>query len=396
MKTAYFDCLSGISGDMTLGALVDAGVDLEHLNSAIASLGLPGCRLVAEEVKKRGFRAVQVAVEFQEEHAHRHLSHILKMIDGSVLNDRQKDMATRVFRKLAEAEAKVHGTTIEKVHFHEVGAADSIADIVGTAVGLDLLGVGRIVASPVPTGCGTIQIAHGVCSVPAPATAELLTGIPLARCSIPKEMTTPTGAAIIATLAEDFGPVPSMTIERIGYGAGTRDLEEQPNILRVLIGQSEIHPACPSIWILETNLDDMPGEQVAYCTERLWEIGVLDVYTTAIQMKKNRPAVKLTVLCSADQVEAAEEVLLRETTTLGIRRWPAQRTVLQRTAHVVDTPLGPVAGKVGRLQDGSVRFAPEYEACRQAARENGVPLRDVFQVVQNAFDPRLVKWPEAK
>ena len=316
VKTAYFDCLSGISGDMTLGALVDAGADLEHLNAAIQSLALPGCRLVAAEVKKCGFRAMQVTVEYEKEHVHRHLSHILQMIDGSILNDRQQETASRVFRRLAEAEAKVHGTSVEKVHFHEVGAADSIADIVGTAVGLDLLGVERIVASPVPTGCGTIKIAHGVCSVPAPATAELLTGIPLAECSIPKEMTTPTGAAILATLANSFGALPAMKIERIGYGAGQRDLEEQPNILRLMLGQTEPSLSSPSIWILEINLDDMPGEQIAYCTERLWGVGVLDVYTTAIQMKKNRPAVKLTVLCSADRIDDAEAILLRETTTL--------------------------------------------------------------------------------
>ncbi len=396
VKTAYFDCLSGISGDMTLGALVDAGADLECLNAAIESLALPGCRLVATEVKKCGFRAMQVTVEYPEEHVHRHLSHILEMIDGSILNDRQKEMASRVFRKLAEAEARVHGTTIEKVHFHEVGAADSIADIVGAAVGLDLLGVERIVASPVPTGCGTIKIAHGVCSVPAPATAELLIGIPLAECSIPKEMTTPTGAALLAALAKSFGPLPAMKIERIGYGAGQRDLEEQPNILRLVLGQPETNRSCPDIWVLEVNLDDMPGEQIAYCTERLWEAGVLDVYTTAIQMKKNRPAVKLTVLCAADRIEGAEAILLRETTTLGIRRWPAQRTVLGRAVHTVDTTFGPVAGKVGRMQDGSIRFAPEYEACRHVAQQKNVPLREVFQVAQHAFDPQLVKWPEAE
>lgn len=396
MKTAYFDCLSGISGDMTLGALVDAGVPLEQLNESLESLGLPGCRLFAEEVKKRGFRAVQVTVQYEKEHVHRHLSHILGMIDGSVLSDRQKDSAARVFRRLAEAEAKVHGTTIEKVHFHEVGAADSIADIVGAAVGLDLLGIERLVASPIPTGCGTIEIAHGVCSVPAPATAELLTGIPLAECSIPKEMTTPTGAAILATLAESFGPLPAMKIDRIGYGAGQRDLEEQPNILRLMIGEMEGQGSVPCIWVLETNLDDMPGEQVAYCTERLWEAGVLDVYTTAIQMKKNRPAVKLTVLCSADQMEDAEAVLLRETTTLGVRRWPAQRTVLERASHTVETELGAIVGKVGRLQDGSIRFAPEYEACRQVARDRGVPLREVFQLVHREFDPDRVEWPQVE
>jgi len=258
-----------------------------------------------------------------------------------------------------------------------------------------LLGVERIAASPVPTGCGTVRIAHGLCSVPAPATAELLAGIPLAECSIPKEMTTPTGAAILATLADRFGPLPAMRIEKIGYGAGQRELEQQPNILRLLIGETELREASPAIWILEVNLDDMPGEQIAYCTERLWDAGVLDVYTTAIQMKKNRPAVKLTVLCSADRIEDAEKTLLRETTTLGIRRWQAQRTVLDRTAHTVETPLGSVAGKVGRLPDGSLRFAPEYEACRQVAQRENVPLREVFEMVQRAFNPSLVEWSEA-
>jgi uncharacterized protein (TIGR00299 family) protein len=280
-----------------------------------------------------------------------------------------------------------------------VGAADSIADIVGSAVGLDLLGIERIVASPVPTGCGTIKIAHGTCSVPAPATAELLTGIPIAECSIPKEMTTPTGAAILAALADSFGPFPSMVIEQSGFGAGQRDLEEQPNILRLLIGETDdagYRPAAPAIWVLETNLDDMPGEQIAYCTERLWEAGVLDVYTTAIQMKKNRPAVKLTVLCTADRVSQAEEVLLRETTTLGIRRWRAERTVLDRIPHTVDTPLGSVAGKIGRLQDGSLRFAPEYESCRQVAQEKSVPLWEVFETVRRAFDPKSVEWPSTR
>ena len=309
------------------------------------------------------------------------------------MSDRQKETASRIFHSLAEAEAKVHGTTVEKVHFHEVGAADSIADIVGAAVGLERLGIERIVASPVPTGCGTIRIAHGICSVPAPATAELLTGVPLAECPIPKEMTTPTGAAILSTLAEDFGSLPAMQVERIGYGAGTRDLEEQPNILRLLIGNSEVKAGGPTVWVLETNLDDMPGEQLGYCTERLWEAGVLDVYTTAIQMKKNRPAVKVTVLCTADRVEEAEQVLLRETTTLGIRRWPARRTVLPRTNHTVETRLGSIAGKVGRLPDGSLRFAPEYEACREVALRSGAPLGEVFRLGQSGFDPKQVNWP---
>src|SRR5882724_13164375 len=230
MRIAYLDCASGISGDMTLGALVDAGAELATIQAGIDSLGLPSCRLVRTEVKKKGFRATQITIEHEPEHKHRHLHHITAMIDGSTLTARQKDLAKRIFQKLAEAEAKVHDSTIEKVHFHEVGAVDSIADIVGAAIGWDLLGVERIVCSPVPTGSGFVEIAHGRCSIPAPATAELLKGVPLAESSVPCELTTPTGAAIIATLVQSFGPVPAMKIDRIGYGAGQKDLEEQANL----------------------------------------------------------------------------------------------------------------------------------------------------------------------
>jgi uncharacterized protein (TIGR00299 family) protein len=390
MRIAYLDCASGISGDMMLGALVDAGVELPILNEAIASLGLPGCRLVTEQVKKKGFRATQIRVEYEPEHKHRHLHHITAMIDGSRLTDRQKELARRIFTRLAEAEAKVHGTTIEKVHFHEVGAADSIADIVGSAVGWELLGVDRIVASPVPTGCGKIRIAHGECSVPAPATAELLTGIPLAESSVPFELTTPTGAAILATLVHAYGPVPAMKIDRIGYGAGQRELETQPNLLRLLVGEAVETDEAEQVWVLETNLDDISGELVGYATARLLDAGVLDVYTTAIQMKKNRPAVKLTVLCPAADLNRMETILFEETTTLGIRRWPVSRHVLLRLPHQVETPWGPVEGKVGWLAGGSPRFAPEYESCRRIASEKQVPLRAVYEAAQKAFDPEAV------
>lgn len=387
MRIAYLDCLSGISGDMMLGALVDAGADLAQLNAAIESLGLPGCRLVAEEVKKKGFRATQVKVLYEPEHKHRHLHHITAMIDQGRLTDRQKDLAKRIFTLLAEAEAKVHGTTIEKVHFHEVGAADSIADIVGAAVGWDLLGVDRVVCSPVPTGCGKIKIAHGECSVPAPATAELLRGVPLAESSVPFELTTPTGAAILKTLAHSFGPLPAMTIDRVGWGAGQRDLEMQPNVLRLILGA--VSPAADQdqVWVLETNLDDISGEVIGYCTNRLLEAGALDVYTTAIQMKKNRPAVKLSVLCKAADVDLMESILFGETSTLGVRRWPASRHVLARRAHSVQTPWGPVEGKVGYVSGGQPRFAPEFEACRRIAAERNVPLRSVYEAAQKAFNP---------
>jgi pyridinium-3,5-bisthiocarboxylic acid mononucleotide nickel chelatase len=391
MKIAYLDCPSGISGDMTLAALVDAGADLAQIQAGIDSLGLPGCRIVAEEVKRKGFRAVHITVEHPPEHAHRHLHHITAMIDRSRLSDRQKDLAGRIFRRLAEAEAKVHGSTIEKVHFHEVGAVDSIVDIVGAAIGWDLLGVERVVASPIPTGRGFVTIAHGRCSIPAPATAELLTGIPLAASDVEAELTTPTGAAIVATLAESFGPVPPMRIARIGYGAGTRELAEQANVLRLMVGTAADEAATvEQIWVVETNLDDASGELIGYCASRLWEAGALDVYTTAIQMKKNRPGVILSALCNAADIERIEAVLFRETTTLGVRRWPASRRKLDRRKHEVNTPWGPIDGVFAMMPGHPPSFSPEFETCRRVAAERNLPLRAVIEAAQRAFDPGQV------
>lgn len=389
MRIAYLDCASGISGDMTLGALIDAGVDLATVQAGIDSLGLPDCRLVTSEVKKKGFRAVQLVVEHPPEHAHRHLHHIEEMIDRSTLSDRQKNLARRIFHRVAEAEAKVHGTTIEKVHFHEVGAVDSIADIVGAAIGWDLLGVDRIVCSPVPTGQGFVNIAHGRCAIPAPATAELLAGVPLAASEVEAELTTPTGAAIVSTVADFFGPLPAMTIDRIGYGAGQRDLEEQANLLRLLVGQTTEPTSAATqhdrVTMLQTNLDDVSGELVGYCIDRLWDVGALDVYTTAIQMKKHRPGVLLSVLCQDSAIAAIEEVLFRETGTLGIRRSSVTRDKLDRESTTVNTPWGVVQGKLSRRGDGQIRFSPEYESCRKVAVEHSVPLGEVYDAARGAF-----------
>lgn len=385
MRIAYIDCMSGISGDMTLGALVDAGVDLATLNTAIESLGIAGCHLAATEVKKNGFRATQVTVVHEPEHAHRHLHHITGMIDASRLTERQKDLAKRIFTRLGEAEAKVHGTTIRKVHFHEVGAVDSIADIVGSAVAWDLLAVDRIVASPVPTGRGSIEIAHGRVSVPAPATAELLAGIPLAESHVEFELTTPTGAAILSTLVDQYGPIPAMTIEKIGYGAGQKDLKEQANLLRLFVGETADNVSSDQVWVLETNLDDTSGEVIGYCTTKLLEAGALDVYTTSIQMKKNRPGVILSVLSPPEKIEKLERILFRETSTLGVRRWPVSRHKLERKEHTVETEWGPIAGKLGWIAGQTPSFSPEFESCQRVAAERGVPLKAVYEAAQQAY-----------
>jgi hypothetical protein len=387
---AYLDCPSGISGDMTLGALVDAGADLAAIQAGIDSLGLPSCRLVASEVKRQAFRGVQISVEFAPEHTHRHLHHITAMIDRSRLSARQKDLAGRIFLRLAQAEAKVHGSSIEKVHFHEVGAVDSIADIVGAAIGWDLLDIDRLIVSPIPTGHGFVTIAHGRCSIPAPATAELLTGVPLAASDIEAELTTPTGAAIVATLADGFGPVPSMRIDRIGYGAGSRDMKDQPNLLRLLLGEpADVSDALETVWTLETQLDDTSGEIVGYCTGLLLAAGALDVYTTAVQMKKNRPGVLLTVLCRPPDVERLETILFQQTPTLGVRRSAAKRRALARRRYEVVTPWGPIDGVLWNPPGGPPAFSPEYETCRRVADEQKVPLRVVIEAAQRVFDPNL-------
>jgi uncharacterized protein (TIGR00299 family) protein len=388
MKIAYFDCLSGISGDMTLGALVDAGVDLAAIQAGIDSLKLPKpVKLTATEVKRKGFRATKVNVEHEPEQAHRHLHHITDMIDGSdVLTPPQKDLAKRIFTRLGEAEAKVHGTTLRKVHFHEVGAVDSIADIVGSAVGLTLLGVDRIICSPVPVGGGYIEIEHGRVTVPAPATAELLKGIPLASSSVQMELTTPTGAAIVSTVTDEYGPLPSFRINAIAYGAGDRELKEQANIVRLLVGETEDGYSGDQILVLETNLDDISGEIIGHTTTKLFEAGALDVYTTSIHMKKNRPGVLLTVLCNSDLAAKMEKILFRETGTLGIRRFPVSRHKLERRAHSVSTPHGEVEGKIAVLSDGSLSFSPEFESCRRIAETTSLPLRDIYEAAMRAFE----------
>ncbi len=384
MRIGYFDCFSGISGDMTLGALADAGVDPRAIQSAVASLGLP-CELAFETVRRGGFRANYAKVIAPPEHAHRHLHHIEAMIDKSTLSPRQNELAKRIFLRLGEAESAVHGVDIKKIHFHEVGAVDSIVDIVGAAVGLDLLGVERYEASPLPTGRGWVRAAHGKMSLPAPGTAELLKGVPLADSDVEMELTTPTGAAIVTTVAERFGPLPAMTIESIGLGAGTRDLPDQGNILRLFVGTIALPAESDRVWVLETNLDDLPGEVIGYATAQLMAAGALDAFVTPIQMKKNRPGVMITVLCGEDQIVAIEEILFRETTTLGVRRYPVSRHKLKRQATEVETAFGPVRGKLGWHDGRPPTFSPEHDDCARVAAERGVALREVYNAAHAAY-----------
>lgn len=307
------------------------------------------------------------------------------MIEQSRLSDRAKRWAIGIFTKIAAAEAEVHGCDIERVHFHEVGAIDSIADIVGCAVGFDYLDIEGFLSSPVPTGCGTIRIAHGVCSVPAPATLLLLRGVPIAASAIPMELTTPTGAGILSTLVSEFGPLPGMIVESVGCGAGTREIEDQANMLRIVLGHlTRETTAEEKTWVVETNLDTASGELLGYVQERLWalESKPLDVWTTAIGMKKGRPGILLSILCRSESVDAVEDLLLMETTTLGVRRSAVERTTLKREAVTVETPWGPLAAKRATLPDGSRRTSIEYEAARELAARLQLPLQDVYNAVK--------------
>ncbi len=383
MRVAHFDCFSGISGDMTLAALIDAGVDAEAIRSGIASLNLP-IQLEIEKVRKGGFAATFVRVEAPEEHEHRFLPEVEEILGRGSLTERQRSLALRIFRRLAEAEATVHGMPLERVHFHEVGALDSIADIAGAAIGLDLLGVERFTSRAVPTGTGTVKCAHGLMPIPAPGTAELLKGVPLAPSSIKAELTTPTGAAILTTVVSEWMDAPVMTVERIGHGAGRREFIEQPNLLRLFVGTAEMASDSDEVWVLETNLDDLPGEVVGYCYDLLFAAGALDVFSTPILMKKNRPAVMLTVLAPEAAVAAVEEVLFRETTTLGVRRYRASRHKLNRRACTVSTPWGDVQGKLAEHPGRAATFSPEYEDCARVARQHGVALREVYEQAQRS------------
>jgi uncharacterized protein (TIGR00299 family) protein len=387
VRVAHFDCFSGVSGDMVLGAVIDAGVPADAIRAALDSLGLP-ITLEVERVKRNGFAATKVNVLAPDQEDYRFLPDVEAIIARGQLTDRQRELALAIFRKLAAAEAAVHGQPLERVHFHEVGALDSIADIIGAAVGLDLLRVESFTSRPVPTGSGTVRCAHGLMPVPTPATAELLKGAPLAPSPVKAELTTPTGAAILATVVTKYTDTPAMTVEAIGHGAGTKDFLEQPNILRLFVGEAGGRPSpgleSDTVCILETNLDDVPPEVIGYCHDQLFAAGALDVFSLPIQMKKNRPGVLLTVIAADESVPALEAILFRETGTFGVRRHRADRAKLRREPITVETPWGTVAAKRGWRADGFEVVTPEYDDCARLARENGVPLREVYDAVRAA------------
>jgi uncharacterized protein (TIGR00299 family) protein len=367
---------------MLLGALVDAGLGLDDLRRELASLQVGGYTLWAERVQRAGIAATRVHVDLDpDEQPQRHLTDILQLIAASALPAADRERGSLVFQRLAEAEAAVHGTSIEAVHFHEVGAVDAIVDVLGAVIGLRLLGVEQCFASPVPTGSGTARAEHGQIPVPAPATLELLAraGAPLRADGGERgELVTPTGAAVLATLARFERP--GMTLERVGYGAGSRDPAERPNVLRLWLGEGESRPARRLLQI-ETNIDDMPAEHFGYVQERLFAVGALDVWFTPIQMKKNRPATLLSVLCPLEAEAAIAGVLLRETSTLGLRLHEVRRHEAARESLHFHSSLGEAAIKLKRLPGEPPRIAPEYESCRAIALHSGLPLAEVYRRV---------------
>ncbi len=417
MRIAYFDCFAGISGDMVLGALVDAGLDPGLLRAEMEKLDLPGIDLSFERTSRQAIAATlarvrlggelippgeehhlehlhphahghahEYAHEHSHEHAHEHhhLDEILGRIRHSRLDEEVKERACRVYQRLAEAEAQVHGVPPDQVHLHEVGALDAVADIVGAVAGLRLLGVERVYSSALRCGTGYVDCAHGRYPVPVPGVLALCRDVPFEQTGVQAELVTPTGAAIITTLAASFGPAPPFRQERVGYGAGRRDLAELPNLLRVRIGQTIQTWAQDRAVLVEANIDDMNPEVYGYLGERLLEQGARDVYLTPVYMKKGRPGTLLSVLADEEKLEAVVEILLGETTTLGVRFHPVERRKLERASLTVETPYGPVRVKVGILGERR-RFAPEYEDCARLARQHRVPLLEVYEAARAAL-----------
>lgn len=382
MSILYFDCFSGISGDMALGALIDAGADMDFIESNLKSLDIHGWRMELKPKQSYGIRGSKVNFIINgEHHPHRSFLHIMSIIEKSDLPQPVKKTSVDIFYRLALAEGKVHGKNPEDIHFHEVGAVDSILDIVGTSLALHNLGVSRVFCSPLPPGTGYIKCAHGILPVPAPATAELLIGVPLRKLNVEGELVTPTGAAIAVTLSEGFGIMPEIIVKATGYGLGDKDYG-LPNMLRVFIGEEKsIKQSSPEerVLVLETNIDNMNPEIFGYVSQLLFDAGALDVFLTPVYMKKMRPGTVLTVLCNEPELDNIRNIIFRETATLGIRIRVNDRIILKRSFEEITTPYGTVRIKYAWDESGSIiKAAPEYEDCVRAASLNNVPLSDVY------------------
>ncbi len=382
-RIGYLDCFSGISGDMLLGALLHAGLDAEALRAELAKLGVEGWSLRSESVTRAGIAATKAHVDLAEaRQPHRRLPDILRIIQGSALHATDRERASAIFQRLADAEARVHGVAPDEIDFHEVGALDAIVDVAGGVIGIRLLGIEKLYCSPLPAGGGTAKSAHGALPVPAPATLELIAmaHAPLASSHFdrPMELVTPTGAALATVLAKFERP--QMRVDTVGYGAGGRDPQSWPNALRLWIGEA-VEPQ-RSMLLLETNIDDMNPEILGYVQERLFAAGAADAWFQPLQMKKNRPGVMISVICESSREDAIASVLLRETSTLGVRVTPIARHEAQREIMEFESSLGPAAVKVKRLPGEPPRVAPEYEPCRRIAEARGMPLAEVYRVVE--------------
>lgn len=389
-RVLYLDCYSGASGDMLIGALLDAGLPFELLRGALGSLALDDeCTVSVEPVSRSGIGASKfVVTETGADtggHKHRHLSGIRKLVDRSALSTSAKERANRLFLRLAETEAAIHQMPVEKVHLHEVGALDSIVDIVGGVFGLEWFGAERVVASPLNVGSGTVVCEHGTLPVPAPATAALIAGVPVYAAGPPGEKLTPTGALLVTEFADEYGVLPPMRIEHIGYGAGSRDPKDYPNVLRVLVGESEEAGATDRVTVVECEIDDMNPQLFGVLMDRLYEAGAVDVFYTAVQMKKNRPGTHVTVLAPPARRQAVADALFRDSTTIGLRYRDVDRDTLPRELVTVTTPFGDVRCKVARHGAGVANVAPEFDDCVRLSDEHGVPVKDVQAAALQAY-----------
>jgi len=380
MKTAYIDCFSGISGDMFLGALIDAGLPFEELKRALNTLPIAHYSIEAKKETRNGITGTRFVVNQEQEahHSHRGLREIREMIEKGILSNNVKERSLRVFEAIAVEEGKIHGCAKDEIHFHEIGAIDSIIDIVGTCFGIEFLGIDPIFSSRLPMGSGFIESGHGRIPVPAPATIALLKGVPVYDSGLECELVTPTGAALIREFAGSFGSMQPMTIEAVGYGAGSRILADRPNLLRIVIGKEETERAVESLVVLESNLDDTNPEWLGFMMDRLFEAGALDVVFSPVHMKKNRPGVQIQVVGRPHQMDELMDIIFAESTTLGIRYSYSQRKILERTREEIDSPWGKIEIKKVTGPDGSPVYYPEYDVCRKIAKGRNIPVREVY------------------